>query len=168
MKVFLKSYFLGGKYFFENKFSIILSFLGLLYVLGYFKQNFFFHFFFLTKSPYLFTISVGQLYTTAEHGNTLKPRPFAAFPSLHPFFYFAAFVLQKATSLIGKTITLHSKLHAYFFTAPSIQWGENIKKGIILQSDLGQKPKNGERKFCYISAVLWSIIFLLLIRKLKY
>ena len=53
---------------------------------------------------------------------------------------------------------LHSKLHAYFLTAPSIQWGGNIKKGIILQSDLGQKPKTGERKCCYISAVLWSII----------
>ena len=36
----------GGKYFFENKFLIILSFLGLLYVLGYFKQKIFFHIFF--------------------------------------------------------------------------------------------------------------------------
>ena len=39
LQVFLKSDFLGGKYFFENKFLIILSFLGLLYVLGYFKQK---------------------------------------------------------------------------------------------------------------------------------
>ena len=54
----------GGKYFFDNKFSIISSFLGLLYVLGYFKQTIFFYFF-LTKSPYLFAISVGQLYTRA-------------------------------------------------------------------------------------------------------
>ena len=29
------------------------------------------------------------------HCNTLKPRLFAAFPSLHPFFYFAPFCLQK-------------------------------------------------------------------------
>ena len=35
-----------GEYFFENKFLIILSFLGLLYVLGYFNQKkFFFQFF---------------------------------------------------------------------------------------------------------------------------
>ena len=66
LQVFLKSDFLGGKYFFENKFLIILSFLGLLYVLGYFKQkkNFFSNFF-LTKSRSLFAISVGQLYTRA-------------------------------------------------------------------------------------------------------
>ena len=53
-----------GKYFFENKFLIILSFLGLLYVLGYFKQNFFFQFF-ITQSRSLFAISIGQLYTRA-------------------------------------------------------------------------------------------------------
>ena len=29
------------------------------------------------------------------HCNTLKPQLFAAFPSLHPFFYFAPFSLQK-------------------------------------------------------------------------
>ena len=29
------------------------------------------------------------------HCNTLKPHLFAAFPSLHPFFYFAPFCLQK-------------------------------------------------------------------------
>ena len=54
-----------GKYFFENKFLIILSFLGLLYVLGYIKQKNFFSLFFLTKSRSLFAISVGQLYTRA-------------------------------------------------------------------------------------------------------
>ena len=65
LQVFLKSDFLGGKYFFENKFLIILSFLGLLYVLGYFKQKKKISNFFLTKSRSLFAISVGQLYTRA-------------------------------------------------------------------------------------------------------
>ena len=45
LQVFLKSDFLG-EYFFENEFLIILSFLGLLYVLGYFEQKkIFFKFF---------------------------------------------------------------------------------------------------------------------------
>ena len=43
-----------------------MSFLGLLYVLGYNKQNKkFFEQIFLTKSPYLFAILLGQLYTRA-------------------------------------------------------------------------------------------------------
>ena len=37
-----------------------------------------------------------------SHCNTLKPQLFAAFPSLHPFFYFAPFCLQKDAIRICK------------------------------------------------------------------
>ena len=36
-----------------------------------------------------------RYYVRDSHCNTLKPHLFAAFPSLHPFFYFASFCLQK-------------------------------------------------------------------------
>ena len=40
--------------------------------------------------------------STITHCNALKPRRFAAFPSFHPFFYFAPFCLQKDDIRIHK------------------------------------------------------------------
>ena len=58
--------FSGGNIFKKIFCWNFLSFRGLLYVLGHFKQKkFFFSNFFLTKSRSLFAISVGQLYTRA-------------------------------------------------------------------------------------------------------
>ena len=67
LQVFLKRDFLWGKYFFFlKKILNVLSFLGLLYVLGNFKQKkIFFSKNFLTNLPNLFVISAGQLSTRA-------------------------------------------------------------------------------------------------------
>ena len=75
LQVFLKRDFLWGKYFFLKKILNVLSFLGLLYVLGNFKQKkFFFSKNFLTNLPNLYVISAGQLYTRAA----VKELPFRA------------------------------------------------------------------------------------------
>ena len=65
LQVFLKSDFLRGELFFLKKILNVLSFLGLLYVLGYFKQKNFVSNNFLTNLPNLFVISAGQLSTRA-------------------------------------------------------------------------------------------------------
>ena len=54
-----------GEIFFLKKILNILSFLGLLYVLGYFMKKIFFSKKILTNLPNLFVISAGQLSTRA-------------------------------------------------------------------------------------------------------